>query len=196
MRRLALGLVWISVAAAAAGFCLPWATVTVRGAELASLAAAMPGGDVTLEIRRDGRAARATLAGFMQGPRTIRGRDIPWLARTEEASVASALLELFTDSRQDVTAKGMAVILVPVAALLAGICVTMFRTAAGPPAAAALACAAVAGVGTWKAAALGRVEPFAITVEEGLVLSVLAYAGLAAAAGWLSVLNRQQRRRA
>jgi hypothetical protein len=195
MRRLALGLVWISVAAAAGGFFLPWATVTIPGAELAALAEAIPGGDVTLEIRRNGRAARASLSDVIGAPRTVRGVDIPWLARQEEAAVASALLGVFTNSRHDLAANGVLVVLVPVVAGIAGVFLTVGRRAMGP-AAIALLCAAAAGLGLAKVSALERMEPLAITIGEGALLSILAYGGLAVAAGWLSVLNRQRRREA
>jgi hypothetical protein len=196
MRRPALGLAWISVTAAVAGYFLPWATVTVADSGLAALAGEAGGGEVRLEIRREDGAIQASLSDLRRLPRTIRGWEIPSLVRGQDMAVVAALLDLWTGPRRHVVAKGAAAPLVPVAALIVGVVLVFARAGVLGTAAVSLLCAAVASVGAWKAAAAGRMGPLTIRVEEGLALSLLAYAGLAIAAGWLSALNMQQRRQA
>jgi hypothetical protein len=153
-----------------------------------------PRGDVTLEIRRGGRTARAALSDLGRLPRTIRGRDIPFLVHEEEARVASALLDVFTDRPHHLEMKGTAVLLVPVAACVAGGWLILARTDTAGPAAVALICGAVAAIGAWNAARLSAVGPLVIHVEEGVTVSLAAYAGLALAALWLGLLIVQRRR--
>lgn len=204
MSRVAVGLAWVSVAASLAGFLLPWVRLELR-AQLAAIADAAPAeyrggreapraiGRVTVQLRQGGEAMTAALPAASEFPREVRGVQIPWVVRQEQAQATVALLELFTDTRQHATVKSFAVFLLPAMALMCGLLVTRWKHRPAVTGGVALVCAAVAALGFEKLFTLDTARSFiAITIERGVWLSLWAYVGLAASAGWLT-LNRRAR---
>jgi hypothetical protein len=186
----------ISMAAAVAGFWLPWARIDLRepdviqqlrettplGGALDTLKQKV--GRITVTVKRGAETLTGDLPGLADIPKTVSGAAIPRMVDQEQAKVAVALLELLTNTRQHVGLKRYAVYLVPGLALLGGVLV--IGLGHRPPIAwgAALLCGGIAAVGFWKLLTTNTRTLFiAITIGQGLWLSLWAYVGLAVAAG-------------
>lgn len=203
MPRMAVGLVWVSLAASLAGFVLPWVKLDLPDAELTALAGAAPAGPggarqalgdvgrVTIQLRRGGKTLEATLPTASEFPQRLSGMQVLRLMRQEQAQAAVALLELLTGARQHVVLKSCAVLLVPGAALLCGALLTGWGRRPAVAGGVLLACAAAALGGAWK---LLTLDPsrflIRVTIEWGLWLSLASYVGLAASAA-LTRLGRR-----
>ena len=188
--------VWLSVASAVIGFFLPWASIDLRepslvtqGKKAAPLGSLWGGrknniGRVTVSIRRGTETVTGDLLTLADIPHQVSGVQIPQLANQEQAKVAMALIELFTQTREHVGLKRYAVYLLPGLALVCGLLLTLFRAPRLLCVGLAALCAAVAGIGCWKLLTTNTQTLFvAITIGPGLWLSLWAYVGLAIAAG-------------
>lgn len=192
MRRLAGLVTWGSVAAAVAGFFLPWAHLDVhephalqqlgRTADnaplLGELAKAI--GRVTVEVRRGAETITGELPTLKDFPGRVTGFDIPQVANQRDAKVAMALAEAFTRTRHDIGAQSYAVYALPALALLSGALLTVLGRRVVVTLGVVLLGTVVAGVGSWQLLTMKTDLRFvAITVGQGLWLSLWAYAGLA-----------------
>ncbi len=196
MRAISLAIVWAGVAAAVAGFFLPWAHIELREPELArQLRQSVPGqellqelagtlGRVTAEIRGATETVAGELPRLSEIPRQVSGMQIPQLANQRNAQVAIALIELFTpplragftNSRQPIGRQSYAVYLVPGLALACGLLVTWLGRRRAWAFGLAALCAAVAGVGFWKLLTTNTQSLFvAIAIGRGVWLSLWGY---------------------
>ena len=196
MRRAALGLVWISMAAALAGFMLPWVRLDVR-AESRSTASGNKLVDlqhVTLQIHQGERMLEARWPSPGDFPRTIRGIEIPGLARQDEAQIAVSLVELLTGDPHRLRLKGHLVILVPLLVMLGGL-IALWQSArpvATGTIALLAAAAAVYGILELRTVQGGS-SMLVVTVEPGMWLSLGAYVGLTVGASGLATGRRSER---
>lgn len=150
-----------------------------------------PVGQVTLQLRRNGQALTAMLPSAAEFPRRVRGIQIPWLLRQDEAQVAVALLELLTNTRQHAALKSGAVFLVPGAALLCGVLLTAWGRRPAVAGGVLLVCVAVAAGGAWKLLTLDTSRSLiGVAIGWGLWVSLGAYVGLAASAAWTGMSGR------
>lgn len=183
--------VWLSVGAAIMGFFLPWATIDLRASSaLSGLTQDL--GRVTVKIRRGTKTIAGELPRLSDIPQQVSGAQIPRLANRPNAQVAIALLELFTQQRQQIGLKSYAVYLLPGIALLCGVVVTRWGRHAVVALGSAILCAAIAGVGWWKLLTTDTQALFvAITIGPGLWLSLWAYVVLAPASGLYLFVRRR-----
>jgi hypothetical protein len=202
MRSVLTALVWVCVAAAMAGFVLPWALVDVREpSALTQLRESAPGqellgaltkrvGRITAEVRRGAETVTGELPDLEAIPRQISGAQIPRLANQQNTRAALAVAELLMGRRQHLGAKSYAVYLLPGLALLCALLVTFLGRARSVILGSAAVCAAVSGAGFWKLLTADTQALFiAVTIGPGLWLSLWAYAGLAAASGLLALVG-------
>jgi hypothetical protein len=202
------------MAVAVVAFFLPWATVdlgepgvarylkqTAQGsldatggqqAFLDRLAKKI--GRVRVEVRRGTETIAGDLPSLSDIPREISGSQIPHVVNQEQARVATALFEMFTNSRQHLGLKSYAVYLVPGIALLLGLLLTFLGERSVPVAlGVALCCSGIAGAGFWKLLTTRSEALFvAITIGTGLWWSLWAYVGLAMSAVWIVALGRRR----
>ena len=202
IRRIALGLVWGSVALALVGFVLPWAHFqlqepgalkrvrdTAQGQQvLGDLTRGL--GRITATIRHGAETVTGELPSLRDLPSHVSGFQVPQLANQESSQVGLAVFELLTGTRQDLGLKSYAVYLVPGLALVAGIVVTVFGRRRTAVLVTAALCLLIAGIGCWNllttnTEALG----LKVTIGSGLWLSLWAYVGLALAAALLLLVR-------
>lgn len=192
MRPGILGFVWMSVGAAVIGFFLPWAHINLREPtlvkqlrEASRLGDTVSGftrgvGRIAVKIQRGAETMTGDLPSLGDIPTHISGAEIPALANQQHAQVAIALAELLTRKRQPIGQESYAVYLVPGIALLCGLLLTVLGGAPVVAAGVALVCAGIAGVGFWTLLTTNTSTLFvAITIGQGLWLSLWAYAVLA-----------------
>jgi len=181
-------LVWVSVAAVAAGFFLPWAHLDLQEPH-----ERLPSGvdRIAVTIRRSGQTISGSLPDLAEIPRQVSGVQIPQIANQQNTQLAVALMELFTQQRQHIGAKSYAVYLLPGVALLCGLLISLQGHRRAVAVGVALLCAAMAGAGFWKLLTTDTETLFvAITIGQGLWLSLWGYVGLAVAAAIHSLVNR------
>ena len=193
LRVLVLIGVWVSVAAALAGFVKPWAHLDVKyrtvtdaldevaqGTPLQDVAQQLTKGlsRVVVQVKRGAQTVTGELPGPSNIPTEVSGSQIPQLAARQDVHVALALAEMVTGQRE-LGAKSYAVYLVPGLALGFGVLLTAAhhqRRLCGLIGALSLA---VAGGGCWKLLTTNMdTRLVGITIGEGLWLSLWAYAGL------------------
>lgn len=207
MTRGCLGLVWLSVVAAVVGFVLPWATLDVKatrvvggatqlieGAPLEAVTGnlAKKLGNVVIQVKRGAETVTGKLPDLSQIPTHVNGPQIPQLVNRQDAQVVLALAEMLTGERQ-VGAKSYVVYLVPGLAILCGILVTLASRVRVACLLVGVVCVTVAGVGFWKLlTAKTETLLVAITIGQGLWLSLWAYVGLGVFAMVLALLARSQ----
>lgn len=202
MRRVWIGLVWLSVFAAVVGFYLPWAHFDLReprlveqlkaGADQAGvLSPFLEGlGKVTATVRQGTETVTGTLPTLADIPEQISGAQIHELVNQPNAHVAIALVELFTDTRHRIGLKSYAVYLVPGFALLDGLLLTCWRRVRSVTLAVALGCAGLAAAACWKLLTMETTLPLVtITIGSGIWLSLGAYVGLALSALALAIVS-------
>ncbi len=205
MRRVVIGIAWLSAGVAVAAFVMPWAMIDVREPGLMKqLRESSPARDtfsgltkdlgrITATVRRGTETITGTLPSLADIPRQVSGIQIPQMVNQHNAQVAVALIELFTRQRQDLGWKSYAVYLVPGIALFCGLLITVLTYRKPVVIGCALVCAAIAGVGFWKLLTTNTQALFiAITIGRGLWLSLWAYVGLAAAAVLATLVLRAQ----
>lgn len=195
MKLIRMGLAWAGAASVLAAFWMPWVFLDVREPDLVrQLRQSTPLGDtigglakdlgrITVKIREGARTVTGELPSLADLPRQISGADVPGLAQRKDAQVVVALMELLTQSDQQVGMKVQVVYLVPGIALLLALALTFAGTI--PPAAWAVACASagIAGIGFWKLLTAKTQAVFVgVTIGPGLWLSLWGYVGLALAA--------------
>ena len=196
MTRGCLGLVWLSVVAAVVGFVLPWATLDVKATRLVGRATQLvegaPLGNVVIQLKRGAETVTGKLPDLSQIPTQVNGPQIPQLVNRQDAQVVLALTEMLTGERQ-VGAKSYVVYLVPGLAILCGILVTLASRVRVACLLVGVVCVTVAGVGLWKLLT-AKMETLlvAITIGQGLWLSLWAYVGLGVFAMVLALLPRSQ----
>ena len=203
MRRGFLSAAWLSVGATLIGFVLPWAKIDVREpALMKQLRATVPLHDrvgelargvsrVAVKIRRGAETITGDLPTLSDIPRQVSGVQIPQMANQEHAQVAMAVVELLTNTRQHLGAKSYAVYLLPGLALLCAMLLTGLRNRVPVAVGIALVCAAIAGAGFRKLLTTNTTTLFvAVTIGEGLWLSLWGYVGLAASAAGLALSRR------
>ena len=200
-----LGLAWIMVAVAVAGFFLPWAKIDAREPSLVKQMRQMvPLQDtvsgltkdlshIAVKVRRGTEVITGRLPSLSDLPRHVSGFQIPQVANQEQAKVALALFELVTNERRDLGIKSYAVYAVPGIALLCAVLLTIIARPIAIALTSALLCAALAGIGFWKLLTVHPDSLFvAITIGPGLWLSIWAYVGLVIASS-LDALRRSRR---
>jgi len=205
MARVALVLVWVSVAIAGVGFFLPWARIDLHEPGLAkqlrevSLDRDTLGGftkdvgRITVKIRRGAETITGELPSLSDIPKQVSGFQIPQLANQNHAQVAEALWELLTTERHHLGTKSYAVYLLPGIALCCGLVLTWVVGNAPVAVGITVLCGLIAGVGYWKLLTTDTQTLFiAITIGPGLWLSLLGYVGLAVVAGWCAVRARSR----
>ena len=202
-----IGLVWLSVAAAIVGFVLPWATVDVkyrgiteqfdqvtRGTPLEQLAGKLTKelGRVAITVKRGAETVTGELPDLSEIPTQVSGAQVPQLANRQDVQVVLALTEMLTGQRE-LGAKSHAVYLLPGLALVCGLLVTIARRVRLVCAPVGIVCLVVAGGGFWKLLTT-KTETLlvAITIEQGLWLSLWAYVGIGLAALVLAALTRSR----
>ena len=198
MKRLWMGLAWVSVAAALVGFFLPWASLDVRQPGLVKQLESIVGdvggggildkmkgglGKITATIRRGTETVTGELPSLAVVPRQVNGFQIPQIANQQHAQIAVALFELFTKSRQHIGAKSYAVYLLPGIALLCGLLVTFLGGSRPVAFGVAVVCGLIAGVAFWKLLTTDTTAlVLTVTIGPGIWLSLWAYVGLSLAA--------------
>jgi len=204
-RSAILILVWGSVAAAAAGFFLPWAAVDLRAPQRAGeVKGSEPVRDVVqrltqklgrveVSVRRGTETISGELPSIADLPQQVSGVQIPQLANEQKAQVALALIELLTNTRQRIGLKSYVVYLVPGIALLCGMLLTLLSGRPAAAGAVGLLCAGIAGAGFWKVMTTHTQTIFAtITFGCGIWLSLWAYVALAVSAALCLTLRRRE----
>jgi hypothetical protein len=189
---------------AVVGFFLPWARIDAREPSVVTqLRQTMPLRDavgglaqdvsrITVKIRRGTEVVTGRLPSLSAIPQQVSGFQIPRMANQEEAKIAVALVELMTNQRQQIGIKSYAVYLLPGAALVCAVALTIVALPAAVAIAIAAFGAALAGLGGWKLLTVDTQTLFmAITIGAGLWLSLWAYVGLAIASG-LDALRRRR----
>ena len=193
-----LAVAWGCAALAVRGFAMPWAHLDVHEPAMlkqvrqtAPLQDAMQGlgrglSRIAVNIKRGTETVTGDipLGSLDNLPRAITGAQIPQLANSHQAQVALAVMQLLAGaSTQELGRQSYAVYLLPGLAVLAAVLLTVVgrrRLVAG---AVAIVCSLIAAVGFWKLLTTNTATLFvAITIGQGLWLSLWAYAGLAAAA--------------
>ena len=205
MRRLFLGAAWACVGLTLVGFVLPWAYLDVREPRaMKALRAAAPMHDalggltkgvsrVVVEVRRGTDTVTGELPSASALPTVVSGWQVPQLAHRDDAQVAIALMELLTDTRQQLGLKSYAVYLLPGLAVLSGVLVTVWRRRRPVAFATAGLLAIAALLGCWKLLTTNTQSLFiAVTIGPGLWLSLWAFLGLAASAAGLGLAGRRQ----
>lgn len=205
MRPLAVLVTWGSVVAAVWGFFLPWAHLDVRepGARtrLSQAAEAEPLlgtltralGRVTVEVRQGVETITGELPSLADLPKHVTGFSIPQVANRREAAITMALFETFTNTRRHLGAKSYAVYALPGLALLSGVLLTVLGRRVVVALGVVLLGTVVAGVGSWKLLTMTTNLRFvAITIGQGLWLSLWAYVGLAFGAALHLVSGRRR----
>ncbi|MBI4342805.1 MAG: hypothetical protein HY599_05510 [Candidatus Omnitrophica bacterium] len=204
MRRVVLGLAWISALSAAVGFVQPWAHLDVREPSMMKRVRQAVGDQgrvdgftkrlsrVTVEVRRGTQTLTGELPSLKDLPKQVSGIQIPQMANREDAKVAMALMELLMPASQHVGLKSYVVYLLPGLALLGAVLLTWLGDRPAVPIGVAAVSSAVAGVGCWKLLTTNTQALFvAITIGHGLWMSLWAHVGLAVAAG-LFLLPRRK----
>lgn len=201
MKSALVALAWVSVAAALLAFFLPWVTLDLREPPVADALRAVaepkgahddsarPIGRMTVEIRQGTKTIAGDLPTLSDIPRTISGAQLPRIANQPSAKVALALLELFTPKARAVETNIAAVYLVPSVAFLCGVLVTACSRTRVLLVGVSIVCAAIAAAGAWKLLTI-QLHMQIVTlfiIGSGLWISLWAYAGLALAAGILSL---------
>lgn len=178
-RLVIFGVMWIGAAMAIIGFFLPWARLDAREPSVVKQLSR-----IAVTVRRGTEVVTGHLPSLSEIPRQISGFQIPQMANQEEAKVGVALVELMTNQREEIGIKSYAVYLLPGAAVLCAVALTIMVQPVAIAVASAILCATVAGVGFWKLLTVNTRTPFvAITIGLGLWLSLWAYVGLAVASG-------------
>ena len=205
MRRVGVLLAWLGVSATVIGFFLPWARIDLREPGLArqlhqtlqeqgvvdKLMQKL--GRVAVTVRRGTETITGDLPTLADIPKQVSGFRIPQMANAQHAQVAMALFELLTQKRQSIGVKSYAVYLLPGLALLCGVLLTVLGNRAPVALGLSLLCAAVAGAGFWKLLTTNTKTLFiAITIGEGLWLSLWGYVGLALSGLLCGVLPRKR----
>ena len=184
----------MSVMAAVMGFYRPWAFIDIHEPDaLRRLKNSTPLGGIfdhvkdrakriAVTVKRGAETVTGDLPSLGEIPKQVSGVEIPRVANQEQAQVAMALMELVTNTRQDIGRKSYAVYLVPGLALLGGVLLLVLGRWAPMAWSLAALCAAIAGLAAWKLLTTNTHSLFvAITIGPGLWMSVWAYAGLALA---------------
>ncbi len=204
-RCIALGLVWLSVAAAVVGFFLPWVvlrapshsvagqlTDALQGTPLGALTERLNRkvGHVVIEIRRGAETVVGTLPDLSTIPTHVSGFEIPRLLKRQDLQGLLALTETLTPYR-GLGVKTLAVYLVPVLAVVCGLLVTLARRVRLVCLLTGAVCCSVAAGGLWKLSTT-KIGSSVVTVVfgPGLWLSLWAYAVLGGAAlvlAWVTV---------
>ena len=205
MRRVGIVLGWISAAVTAWAFVIPWAYIDMREPSAVRQVRGivqdqqlMGGlmkrvGRVTAEVRRGAETVTGDLPSLKDIPTQVSGIQIPQLANQQNAQVAMALVELFTNKRQDIGLQSYAVYAVPGLALLGALLLTVLAAGLIVPLIVALLSLAIAGVGFWKLLTTNTSTLFiAITIGPGLWLSLWAYVGVALAALVVALTGRRK----
>lgn len=198
LRRLLLGVAWISMAAAVVGFVLPWATIRLdtSAAHLEEAARAsglldrlaQGFGKVTVTIQRGTETITGELPSLSDIPTQVSGAQIPQMVQGERAQVAIALFELFTQQRHHLGLKSYAVYALPGLALAFGLLLTRFGDRRAVAVGVAAGSAVIAGLGLWKLLTVNTDALFvAIAIGPGLWVSIGAYVGLAVAGGLCAI---------
>jgi hypothetical protein len=187
-RLLVIMLVIVSVSATCAGFFLPWARIELKGSERKEL------GRIALRIRRGAETLTGDLPTLSDIPRKVSGAQIPRLANQKNSQLLLALVELATNTRQEVGLKSYAVYLLPSLALLSGLLLIFLDERRLIVILVGLFCAALSAFGFWRLLTLKTTTPFAsITIGHGLWLSLWGYVGLAMSACYASLPNCSSR---
>jgi len=202
LRAACLVLAWGSAAIGVIGFYQPWAMIDVRQPRIikqlrdtAGLSETVQGltrdvSRIAVEIRRGAETVTGELPSLSDIPKTISGDQIPRLADNSKAQIVVAVIELLTNTRQDVQWKSRLVYLVPGAAILCAILLTLLGGWPWLAGMVGMFCAAIAALGYWKLTTTNtNTLLMAITIGKGLWFSVWAYAGLAASALALMVVR-------
>lgn len=202
LRALCLALVWASAATGGMGFYQSWAMIDLREPKIvqqlrdtAGLIGTAQGlvrdvGRIAVEIRRGAETVTGELPSLSDIPKEISGAQIPRMAENPKAKIAIAVVELLTNTRQDVRGKSRLVYFVPGGAIFFAILLTLLGGWPWLVGGVGTCCAAIAALGCWKLSTTNTTALLmAITIGKGLWLSVWAYAGLAAAALGFLVLH-------
>ena len=187
-------LVWVGVAAAVAGFFLPWANLDLQEPSVMKQVRQVAGdqevvrgltkglGKVTATIRRGTKTVTGDLPSLSDVPHHVSGAQIPQMANQQNAKVAAALVEVLMNERQHIGAKSYLVYLLPGLALLCGLLLNFLGGVPAVAMSAAILCAGVAGGGFWKLLTTNTKTLFiAITIGPGLWLSLWGYVAIAVA---------------
>jgi len=204
MKRIPLVVAWVSAGLAVCAFFIPWAKIELREPDLVRQlrqTAQEQGlvdhltkkiGRVAVQVRQGAETVTGELPSLSDIPRQVSGVQIPQMANQKNAQVVIALVELLTKTRQRIGLKSYVVYLVPAVALLCAGLLTVLGRAPVATIAVGVVCAGIAGAGFWKLLTTNTSTLFvAITIGQGLWLSLWAYVGLAVAAG-LSLLQKKR----
>lgn len=192
MRRLGPAAAVAGMAAAVAGFYLPWVRLEVRepGAlrqRQGSRALHRLAGDlgrVAVTVRRGTETITSELSALATLPPQLSGAEIPRLVRQPDARAAILLLETLTQTRWHLELKSLLVYLLPGCALLAGCGLLVAGHRRAVASAVGLGSAAFAAVIGWRLLAAVPTSPLLIvTPSIGLWVSLGAYVVLAFAGG-------------
>ena len=195
MNLAARSLAWGSAAVALIGFVQPWAYLDLRDPALGKLGSLTKRlGRVTIEVKHGAERVTGELPSLNSIPKHVSGIQIPQLANQDDANLAMAIMELLTNTSNNIGFKSYAVYLLPGLALLGAALLTLCSGSRFVPIGVAAISSAVAAFGFWKLLTTDTRTLFiAITIGRGLWMSLWAYVGLAAAAG-LAIMPHHFRR--
>ena len=195
MRQTAIALAWLSAAVALIGFVQPWAYLDLRDPSLGKLDSLTKRlGRVTIEVKHGAERVTGELPSLNDIPKQVSGIQIPHMANREDAKLATAIMELLTNTSNNIGFKSYAVYLLPGLALLGAVLLTRFVGNRFVPVALAASASLIAAYGFWKLLTTNtKTLLMAITIGQGLWMSLWAYVGLAAAAG-LAIMPHHFRR--
>lgn len=204
-RAVCLVFIWLSMAAAAWAFILPWAHLDMKQAGLVKrvretiptdtlqgLAGKLTNkvSKVVVTVKHGAETVTGELPDLSNLPGHVSGMDIPQVANRKDMMAAMALTELFT-GQQELGAKAYLVYVVPGLALLCGLITTLNHRMRMLDAMIGLMCVAIGAAGLWT---LSTVKTdtlvVAIRIGRGLWLSCWAYVALGASALALSTTTR------
>ncbi len=201
-----LGWGWLSVAAIAVGFWLPWVEITWQESSWLRAAVDSVGesngvtdtlnavfrgmGRIAVKVKHGTEQVVGDLPSFDELPRQLSGVEIPRFANRPSTKAILAVAGLLTDQAKDADVQSYAVYLVPGVAFLLVLIVTVLgRRFLFVTQAAAILVTVIVGVGFWKLLTMDMKTPLAaITIGQGLWFSLWGYLSLAVAFwgyGWI-----------
>ena len=176
--------VWLCVAAAVAGFFLPWVRMDIgtskSSKQLESAARTSLGKTFKVGGSKEPSWIRHRATRTATLPTRISGFQIPVLANRKNAKVVTDLVKLFTKRDEHLGFKSYAVYGLPGLAVVCGLLLSWGGRRRLLVAGVAVLCAAVAGGGCWTLLTTDTRAACGVAIGAGLWLSLWAYAGLAA----------------
>ena len=192
-----LAMIWLSAAAAVAGFVLPWASMDVKYHDVArhvrGAVRDVPMGGLSddaahqmtnklsrimISVKRGAETVTGELPDLSTIPTQVNGPQIPQMVNRQDANVVVALIEMFAGQRQ-IGAKSYVVYALPALALVFALLLTAAGSRPVVAVVAGLASLALGGGTLWKLLTTNTDTLLVkITIERGLWLIAWSYVAL------------------